>query len=151
MIDLARIQQQDDPERTGFPVIIELCRRRGKPVAIGGPDAMSSSDTYRYADFLVLGEAEGLIDQFVAAWFHAGGSNAATVISPSGGAGQRAPQISQTACRMVIGIEGGCILRRQGDHHDRPVVADRVHVEVPCYRPVDLIEETDELLGSEPT
>src|ERR1700730_18007600 len=28
------------------------------------------------------------------------GSSAATVISPSGGAGQRAPQISQTGCRF---------------------------------------------------
>jgi radical SAM superfamily enzyme YgiQ (UPF0313 family) len=57
------LPQQDDALE-----IIELCRRRGKPVAIGGPDAMSSPDTYRHADFLVLGEAEGLIDQFVAAW-----------------------------------------------------------------------------------
>ena len=28
------------------------------------------------------------------------------------------------------------------------VVADRVHVEVLCYRPVDLFQETDELLGA---
>src|SRR5271170_7175999 len=57
------LPQQDDALE-----IIELCRRRGKPAAIGGPDAMSTPDTYRHADFLVLGEAEGLIDRFVAAW-----------------------------------------------------------------------------------
>jgi radical SAM superfamily enzyme YgiQ (UPF0313 family) len=56
------------PQQDDVLEIIELCRRRGKPVAIGGPDAMSRPDTYRHADFLVLGEAEGLIDQFVAAW-----------------------------------------------------------------------------------
>ena len=56
------------PQQDDALAIIELCRRRGKPVAVGGPDAMSSPDTYRHADFLVLGEAEGLIDQFVAAW-----------------------------------------------------------------------------------
>jgi radical SAM superfamily enzyme YgiQ (UPF0313 family) len=56
------------PQRDDALEIIELCRRRGKPVVIGGPDAMSSPDTYRHADFLVLGEAEGLIDQFVEAW-----------------------------------------------------------------------------------
>src|SRR5262249_37018516 len=47
---------------------IELCHDRGKPVVVGGPDATSSPDVYRAADFLVLGEAEGIIDEFVAAW-----------------------------------------------------------------------------------
>jgi radical SAM superfamily enzyme YgiQ (UPF0313 family) len=56
------------PQKDDALEIIEMCRRRGKPVAIGGPDAMSSPDIYRHADFLVLGEAEGLIDQFVDAW-----------------------------------------------------------------------------------
>src|SRR5262249_12297529 len=49
-------------------VIIEMCKTRGKPVVVGGPDAMSRPDAYRHAEFLVLGEAEGLIDQFVDAW-----------------------------------------------------------------------------------
>ena len=57
------LPQQDDALE-----IIEMWPGAGKPVAIGGPDAMSSPDIYRHADFLVLGEAEGLIDQFVAAW-----------------------------------------------------------------------------------
>src|SRR5262245_45061992 len=48
--------------------LIARCRARGKPVVIGGPDATSSPEVYRSADFLVLGEAEGIIDEFVAAW-----------------------------------------------------------------------------------
>jgi radical SAM superfamily enzyme YgiQ (UPF0313 family) len=56
------------PQQDDALAVIEMCRKRGKPVAIGGPDAMSSPDIYRHADFLVLGEAEGLIDQFVDAW-----------------------------------------------------------------------------------
>jgi radical SAM superfamily enzyme YgiQ (UPF0313 family) len=56
------------PQYNDAQVIIEMCRTRGKPVVVGGPDAMSRPDVYREADFLVLGEAEGLIDQFVAAW-----------------------------------------------------------------------------------
>jgi radical SAM superfamily enzyme YgiQ (UPF0313 family) len=56
------------PQQDDALAIIELCKRRGKPVAVGGPDAMSSPKIYAQADFLVLGEAEGLIDQLVAAW-----------------------------------------------------------------------------------
>ena len=48
--------------------MIDLCQARGKPVVVGGPDAMSSPETYAQADFLVLGEAEGIIDAFVDAW-----------------------------------------------------------------------------------
>lgn len=57
------LPQQDDTLH-----LIDFCRSRGKPVVVGGPDAMSSPDIYRHADFLVLGEAEGLIDRFVDAW-----------------------------------------------------------------------------------
>ena len=56
------------PQQLDALEIIERCKTQGKPVAIGGPDAMSSPEIYRHADFLVLGEAEGLVDQFVAAW-----------------------------------------------------------------------------------
>ena len=56
------------PQQDDTLTLIDLCRARAKPVVIGGPDAMSSPDIYRAADFLVLGEAEGIIDQFVAAW-----------------------------------------------------------------------------------
>src|SRR4029077_3136046 len=34
----------------------------------GGPDATSSPEVYKRADFLVLGEAEGVLGQFVEAW-----------------------------------------------------------------------------------
>jgi radical SAM superfamily enzyme YgiQ (UPF0313 family) len=48
--------------------LIELCHAHRKSVVVGGPDAMSSPEVYRGADFLVLGEAEGLIDRFIEAW-----------------------------------------------------------------------------------
>ena len=56
------------PQRKDTLAVIDLCRTRGKPVVVGGPDAMSSPEAYADADFLVLGEAEGIIDQFVGAW-----------------------------------------------------------------------------------
>jgi radical SAM superfamily enzyme YgiQ (UPF0313 family) len=48
--------------------VVDLCRARGKPVAVGGPSVTSSPDIYQTANFRVLGEAEGVIDQFVEAW-----------------------------------------------------------------------------------
>jgi radical SAM superfamily enzyme YgiQ (UPF0313 family) len=48
--------------------LIGLVHAHGKPVAIGGPDATSSPHVYNSADFRVMGEAEGIIDEFVAAW-----------------------------------------------------------------------------------
>ena len=48
--------------------IIEKCRARGLPVVVGGPDATSSPHCYETANFLVLGEAESVIDDFIAAW-----------------------------------------------------------------------------------
>jgi hypothetical protein len=48
--------------------LIRRAQARGKPIAIGGPDATSSPHIYAAADFRVLGEAEGIIDDFVAAW-----------------------------------------------------------------------------------
>jgi len=59
------------PQRLDTLKIIELCQAHCKPVVVGGPDAMSSPETYAPADFLVLGEAEGIIDAFVDAW-HSG-------------------------------------------------------------------------------
>jgi radical SAM superfamily enzyme YgiQ (UPF0313 family) len=56
------------PQQEDALAVIALCKSHGKPVVVGGPDAMSSPETYAHADFLVLGEAEGLIDQLVAAW-----------------------------------------------------------------------------------
>ena len=48
--------------------LIERCHRLGKPVAVGGPDITSSPHVYHSADFQVLGEAEDVIKDFVAAW-----------------------------------------------------------------------------------
>jgi radical SAM superfamily enzyme YgiQ (UPF0313 family) len=47
--------------------IIEMCRDRGKPVAVGGPDVSSSPHVYERANFRVVGEAESVIDGFIAA------------------------------------------------------------------------------------
>ncbi len=57
------LPQQDDTFAT-----IERTKAFGKPVCVGGPDPTSSPHVYAAADFLVLGEAEGIIDEFVAAW-----------------------------------------------------------------------------------
>jgi len=48
--------------------IIDLCRARGKPVVVGGPGVTSVPHLYSKANFQVLGEAEGIIDKFIAAW-----------------------------------------------------------------------------------
>jgi radical SAM superfamily enzyme YgiQ (UPF0313 family) len=48
--------------------VIELAQRAGKPVAVGGPDPTSSPRIYACADIMVLGEAESIIDEFIAAW-----------------------------------------------------------------------------------
>jgi radical SAM superfamily enzyme YgiQ (UPF0313 family) len=56
------------PQQPDTLQVIELAHARGKPVAVGGPDATSSPESYAAADFRVLGEAEGIIDAFIAAW-----------------------------------------------------------------------------------
>ncbi len=48
--------------------IIDLCRARDKPVVVGGPGVTSVPELYSKANFQVLGEAEGIIDKFIAAW-----------------------------------------------------------------------------------
>jgi radical SAM superfamily enzyme YgiQ (UPF0313 family) len=48
--------------------IIALAHARGKPVVVGGPNVTSSPEAYAAADFRVLGEAEGIIGEFVKAW-----------------------------------------------------------------------------------
>jgi len=56
------------PQRGDTLAVIALAQTRGKPVVVGGPDSMSSPEVYAAAEFLVLGEAEGLIEEFIAAW-----------------------------------------------------------------------------------
>jgi radical SAM superfamily enzyme YgiQ (UPF0313 family) len=48
--------------------LIDLAHRHGKPVCVGGPDVSSSPHLYADADFQVIGEAEKIIEQFIAAW-----------------------------------------------------------------------------------
>jgi radical SAM superfamily enzyme YgiQ (UPF0313 family) len=57
------IPQQDDTLE-----LIDLCHSHGKPVVVGGPDPTSSPEVYQAADFLVLGEAEGIIGELIEAW-----------------------------------------------------------------------------------
>jgi len=55
--------------------LIEMCRERDKPVAVGGPDVSSSQHIYERANYRVLGEAEGIIDKFIEAVENGGSSN----------------------------------------------------------------------------
>ena len=55
-------------QRADALAVIALARRHGKPVVVGGPDATSSPEAYETADFRVVGEAEGVIDEFIHAW-----------------------------------------------------------------------------------
>ncbi|EJW10248.1 putative methyltransferase [Rhodovulum sp. PH10] len=48
--------------------IVDLVQANGRPVVVGGPDPTSSPHIYARADFQVLGEAEEVIADFVAAW-----------------------------------------------------------------------------------
>jgi radical SAM superfamily enzyme YgiQ (UPF0313 family) len=56
------------PQQLDTLRVIELAHARRKPVVVGGPDVTSSPEAYSAADFLVLGEAEGVIDAFIRAW-----------------------------------------------------------------------------------
>jgi radical SAM superfamily enzyme YgiQ (UPF0313 family) len=56
------------PQRTDALEVIALAQARGKPVAVGGPDVTTSPEAYERSDFRVLGEAENIIDEFIAAW-----------------------------------------------------------------------------------
>ena len=56
------------PQQHDTLEIIDLCRAAGKPVVVGGPGVTSSPHIYERADFRVLGEAESIIDKFIAAW-----------------------------------------------------------------------------------
>lgn len=56
------------PQQADTLRLIDMCCTAGKPVVVGGPDPTSSPHVYASADFQVLGEAEGVIDEFIAAW-----------------------------------------------------------------------------------
>ena len=57
------LNQQPD-----FIYLIDLAHLHGKPVCVGGPDVSSSPHLYADADFQVIGEAEQVIEHFIAAW-----------------------------------------------------------------------------------
>jgi radical SAM superfamily enzyme YgiQ (UPF0313 family) len=59
------------PQQRDTLRLIQEAQSRGLPVVVGGPDVTSSPHVYSQADFQVLGEAEGIMDQFLEAW-HAG-------------------------------------------------------------------------------
>jgi len=56
------------PQQPDALDLVARAQALGKPVVVGGPDATSSPDVYADADFRVLGEAEAILDDFVAAW-----------------------------------------------------------------------------------
>ena len=56
------------PQQRDTIAVIDLVHAHDKPVAVGGPAVTSTPHVYASADFRVLGEAEGVIDQFIAAW-----------------------------------------------------------------------------------
>ena len=56
------------PQQVDTLTIIADCRARDLPVCVGGPAVTSSPHVFAAANFLVLGEAEGIIGDFVAAW-----------------------------------------------------------------------------------
>lgn len=56
------------PQEPDTLAIIEQCARLNVPVCVGGPAPSSTPDVYAHADFLVVGEAESVIGDFVAAW-----------------------------------------------------------------------------------
>jgi radical SAM superfamily enzyme YgiQ (UPF0313 family) len=56
------------PQQADTLRLTDLCHAWSKPVVVGGPDATSSPHVYAAADFRVLGEAEGVIDNFITAW-----------------------------------------------------------------------------------
>jgi radical SAM superfamily enzyme YgiQ (UPF0313 family) len=56
------------PQQLDAKAIIARAHARGKLVVIGGPDVSCSPHVYDDADFQVLGEAEELVGDLVAAW-----------------------------------------------------------------------------------
>ncbi len=56
------------PQQLDTMRVIELAHARGLPVVVGGPDVTSSPGVYAEADFRVVGEAEEIMAEFVAAW-----------------------------------------------------------------------------------
>jgi radical SAM superfamily enzyme YgiQ (UPF0313 family) len=56
------------PQQRDILNLIDMAGAHGKPIVVGGADITSSPHVYTKADFRVIGEAELVIDDFVAAW-----------------------------------------------------------------------------------
>ncbi len=56
------------PQQLDTLRVITMAHAHGKPVVVGGPDVTSSPHVYSDAEFRVIGEAEGIMDRFVAEW-----------------------------------------------------------------------------------
>ena len=56
------------PQEPDMLAIMALCAELGVPVCLGGPAPTSTPEVYEHADFLVVGEAESVIADFIAAW-----------------------------------------------------------------------------------
>ena len=55
------------PQQAAILALCERCHRLERPVMVGGPDISSSPQLYETADFRVLGEAEAVIEDVIAA------------------------------------------------------------------------------------
>ena len=56
------------PQQIDTLDIVDICRARQKPVAVGGPAVSSSPHIYKKANFRIVGEAEDIIVNFVESW-----------------------------------------------------------------------------------
>lgn len=56
------------PQQRDALRVIELAHARAVPVVVGGPDVTCSPHVYEAAEFRVLGEAEEILPEFLAAW-----------------------------------------------------------------------------------
>lgn len=56
------------PQRNDALQIVGRAQACGKPVVVGGPDATCAPEVYARAEFRVLGEAEEILAEFLAAW-----------------------------------------------------------------------------------
>jgi radical SAM superfamily enzyme YgiQ (UPF0313 family) len=56
------------PQRPDTLKVMARAQGRGKPVAVGGPDAMSSPEAFQKAEFVIVGEAEAVLSDFARAW-----------------------------------------------------------------------------------
>jgi radical SAM superfamily enzyme YgiQ (UPF0313 family) len=56
------------PQQSDTLDIVDFSRARGKPVAVGGPGVTSCPHLYQAANFRVIGEAEHIMKDFIAAW-----------------------------------------------------------------------------------